>query len=55
MLHKVVMDAWDYYLLKDIQLPKENLLLFRSSVLIKFEILPRNKPIGATKDTKSDK
>jgi hypothetical protein len=26
-----------------------------SSVLMKLEILPRNKPIGATKDTKSDK
>ena len=26
-----------------------------NSVLIKFEILPRNKPIGATKEIKSDK
>ena len=24
-------------------------------LLIKFDILPKNKPIGATKDTKSDK
>ena len=33
----------------------KSVILPYSSVLIKFEILPRNKPIGATIEIKSDK